>query len=101
VSEGHHGSMTTSTLSHSDNPVLSDVRPQKAREWRWKTRLPFAAAHGDTNVLRRLRINGFPWEIRTATYAAVGGHVETLSWAHNNGGTNAYEYTIHEMAANA
>jgi len=59
----------------------------------------FAAAHGNTNMLKHLRSNGFPWECRTASYAAMGGHVDTLRWIHQNGGLNAY--TLHELASNA
>jgi hypothetical protein len=59
----------------------------------------FAAAHGNTNMLKHLRSSGFPWECRTASYAAMGGHVDTLRWIHQNGGLNAY--TLHELASNA
>ena len=43
-----------------------------------------AAFGGHLNVLRWLRMNGCPWDRKTIFYAVRGGHLNVLKWAYAN-----------------
>jgi len=45
----------------------------------------FAAATGNLKILKLLRADDFPWSPAVTAHAAFGGHIETLTWAHENG----------------
>jgi len=45
----------------------------------------FAAATGNLKILKLLRADDFPWSPAATAHAAFGGHIETLTWARENG----------------
>ena len=44
-----------------------------------------AARDGHLATLKWLRSRDFPWDEETCEYAADGGNLEELQWAHDNG----------------
>src|ERR1700760_2727976 len=47
--------------------------------WNWKT-CTFAAGGGHLEVLKWVRANGCPWNTSTCSQTAEGGHLEVLKW---------------------
>ena len=45
----------------------------------------FAAMGGNLEVLQWAHGNGCPWDEQTCYWAATGGHLDVLRWAHEKG----------------
>ena len=45
----------------------------------------YAAMHGHLEVLKWLRDNDCPLNLRTSSCAAEGGHLDVLKWLRDNG----------------
>ena len=44
-----------------------------------------AAAAGQLDALKWLRLQGYPWDKMTTAWGAVGGHTALVAWARENG----------------
>jgi hypothetical protein len=50
-----------------------------------------AALGGHLEVLKWARENGCPWDELTCAWAAKSGHIEVLKWARANGCPDEYD----------
>jgi hypothetical protein len=61
-----------------------DCHPESTSfNWGWS--MNDAVCHGAFNVVKWLRTNRYLFGEKTCEYAAKGGHLEILKWAHMNG----------------